>query len=282
MEKQFIFKARPSKIGAIMTEARGATITEKQLAELEGLLAKVKLTEKQAEKRDQLIAKRDAKPELSKTAQTVVEEQLLKDVFGINREFWSKETDKGNECEQDSIDLLKKVGGLFGIEKNEETFENDFLRGTPDVLGDDPVIDVKTPWSGSTFPWFADQLPDKAYEWQLRGYMALTGRKVGYVAYCLTNATEDIIQDEIRRTCWREKIIEPTDEQVDEIETRVRWQMEFDHVPDPLRVKLFKVEHDEKAEQAIRDRVELCREYYNKRLAELSQNMDAAPIIPNV
>jgi len=282
MEKQFIFYARPSKIGAIMTEARGATITEKQLAELEGLLSKVKLTEKQAEKRDQLIAKRDAKPELSKTAKTVVEEQLLKDVFGINREFWSKETDKGNECEQDSIDLLKKVGGLFGIEKNETTFKNDFLRGTPDVLGDEPVIDVKTPWSGSTFPWFAQELPDKAYEWQLRGYMALTGRKVGYVAYCLTNATEDIIQDEIRRTCWREKIIEPTDEQVDEIENRVRWQMEFDHVPDALRVKLFKVEHDEKAEQAIRDRVELCREYYNKRLAELFANMDAAPIIPNV
>lgn len=282
MEKQFIFKARPSKIGAIMTEARGATITEKQLAELDGLLSKVKLTEKQAEKRDQLIAKRDAKPELSKTAQTVVEEQLLKDVFGINREFWSKETDKGNECEQDSIDLLKKVGALFGIEKNEEKFENDFLRGTPDVLGDEPVIDVKTPWSGSTFPWFAQELPDKAYEWQLRGYMALTGRRVGYIAYCLTNATEEIIQDEIRRTAWREKLIDPTDEQLDEIETRVRWQMEFDHVPDALRVKLFKVEHDEKAEQSIRDRVELCREYYNKRLAELFENMDAAPIIPNV
>lgn len=281
MQKQFIFRGRPSQIGKLMTESRGVTITDKQIIELNGLLDKIKLTEKQAERRDELIAKRDAKPELSQTAKSAVEEQLLKDVFGINREFWSKETDKGNECEQESINLLKKVGGLFGIQKNEETFENDFIKGTPDVIGQNVVIDVKTPWSGSTFPWFENELPEKAYEWQLRGYMMLTGAKVGYIAYCLTNATELMIQDEIRRACWREKIIDPTDEQLDEIETRVRWQMEYNHVPDKLRVKLFKVEHDEKLEQKIIERVKFCREYYEEKLAELFDSMDQAPIIPN-
>ena len=45
-------KIRASQLGRIMTDDSSAKITDKQLSTLEGLLSKIKLTEKQAELRD--------------------------------------------------------------------------------------------------------------------------------------------------------------------------------------------------------------------------------------
>ena len=194
MENQFVFKAHPSTIGALMSNGKGTVFTQKdaeQLTEYEQrkkgtFLSKsgkpLAITDEMEKKRVDLIAKRDKKPELGDTAKSIVEAQLLYDVFGIPNDFSSKQTDKGNKCEQSSIYLLQKVAGLFGIEKNETTFENEYLIGTPDVIGPDNVIDVKTPWSSKTFPWFKKTLPTNSYEWQLQGYFMLTTKKVGYIA----------------------------------------------------------------------------------------------------
>ena len=58
-------------------------ISEKQLLTLEGLLSKIKVTDKQAELRDVLLLKRDAKPELSTGAKTYIRELWLEENFGI-------------------------------------------------------------------------------------------------------------------------------------------------------------------------------------------------------
>jgi predicted phage-related endonuclease len=103
-----------------------------------------------------------------------------------------------------------KVTGNFGVQKNEEQFKNDYFVGTPDIITEDSIIDIKTSWDATTFPWFDSELPNKDYMYQLLAYMDLTGKLNGYVAYCLINHAEDAIQDEIRRETWKLKAIDPT------------------------------------------------------------------------
>ena len=57
---------RASSLGRIMANDPGSKLTERQSITLDGLLSKIKLTEKQAELRDTLLLKRDAPVQLSK------------------------------------------------------------------------------------------------------------------------------------------------------------------------------------------------------------------------
>ena len=273
MENQNNYKERPSQAGRIMASARGASITEKQLETLGDLIKRDKLTENQEKTKAELIAKRDAPPQISEGAKTRVKEQFLADRFGINREFWSKETDKGNECEDEIIKLYSRVTVNFGIKKNEKQFENDFFKGTPDIITQDAVIDIKTSFSGSTFPWFENELPENSYFYQVQAYLYLTGRQKGFVAYCLTNSNDDQIQDEVRREAWRQKIIDPTDEQLTEIENKVYSQMTFDHIADELRVKIYEVKRDENIINEMIERVKLCRDYYKELNKEINSKI---------
>lgn len=206
---------------------------------------------------------------LSKTAKTRIQDKLLEDLFGIKKDFWSKYTTKGIEQENKSIILFERVSGLFGVSKNEESFENEYLTGTPDIITDNEIIDIKTSWSGSTFPWFDTELQNKDYYYQLLVYMALTGRKKGRVVYCLVDASEDMIQDEIRRECWKQKIIDIDSKEAYKIESKVREQMTFNNVPEALRIKQFEVEFNQDVYEAIVERVEVCREYYEQLKDEL-------------
>ena len=208
---------------------------------------------------------------LSKTAKTAVEEQFLYNELGIKKDFSNRYTERGTNQEEESILFFSKVTGNFGVHKNEERFKNDYFVGTPDIITEDSIIDIKTSWDATTFPWFDSELPNKDYMYQLLAYMDLTGKLNGYVAYCLINHTEDAIQDEIRRETWKLKAIDPTDEQALEIEQKVRDKMQFDRIPENLRVKIFEVEYDENTVKKIKERVEECREYYSMLESSISK-----------
>lgn len=207
---------------------------------------------------------------LSKTAKTVVEEQFLYDKFKIKKDISNRYTERGTNQEEESILLYCKVTGNFGEFKNEKTFKNDYFVGTPDIITEDSIIDIKTSWDSTTFPWFESDLPTKDYLYQVLAYMELTGKRKGYVAYCLTNHTEDAIQDEIRRETWKLKLIDPTDEQALEIEEKVRDRMQYDRIPDNLRVKVFEVKYDENVINKMKERVTECREYYSMLEASIN------------
>ena len=194
---------------------------------------------------------------LSKTAKTYIEELFLEKEFGIKKEFSSRYTDKGNEMEEASIDLACRVFNLFAV-KNDEYFENDFIKGTPDIILDDEVIDIKTSWDGTTFPWFEDELPNKDYYYQLLGYLWLTGKSKGRIVYCLVDTPEEIVLDEIRRTSWKKFELEVSDE----TEKEVRSKHEFNHIPEHLRVKSFEVELTDEAIEQIKEKINFASNYY--------------------
>lgn len=197
---------------------------------------------------------------LSATTKMYIKELVLENKYGIKKEINSRYLDKGNQVEDMAIELAEEALELGFVFKNELYFENDYLTGTPDIITDTLIIDVKSSWNGTTFPMFEDELPNKDYYWQMQGYMDLTGKHNAIVAYCLVDTPEDIVLDEIRRVAWAKKELEPSEE----TEADVRSQHEFSHIPKDKRVKAFLVEKDEHAIWQIKERVEQCREYYNE------------------
>ena len=195
---------------------------------------------------------------LSQTAKTYVEEQVLLAKYGIVKTFNSRYTDKGNLVEDESIKLASEVLELGFILKNDEHFSNDWVTGTPDVNTASLILDVKSSWDATTFPFFATEIPTKDYYYQLQGYMWLTGKQKSLLVYCLVNTPLDMVQDEIRRAHWNANLLEESLDLIDEVQKRHN----FDHIPDNRRVKVFEVERDDEVIEQIKERVELCREYY--------------------
>jgi len=200
---------------------------------------------------------------LSETAKTYIREVFLELEFGIRKEFWSRYTDKGIRVEKDSIRLANKVldWGLTEeiIEGKQQYHENEWISGMTDVCTDWLLADVKSSWDGTTFPFFEDKFNNKDYFYQLQGYMWLTGHDEAQLAYCLTDTPKDIVDDEIRRELWKNKTI-GTD---DEIERFVTLKHSFDRIPIKNRVKAFVIKRDEAVFEAMKERIEMCREYYD-------------------
>ena len=202
---------------------------------------------------------------LSKTCKSYLEELALEEIYGIRKEFSSRYTDKGNEVERESIDLAQDVLDMGFMYKNTEFYENDFLTGTPDVNTDTCLLDVKSSYDASTFPFFAEEIPNKDYMYQLQGYMALTGKRKSILAYCLVNTPYDIVEDEIRRAHWKHHLIDESDELRAEVEAK----HVFDHIPMEKRIKSFHVRYDKDIVKAIYDRVKECRVYYDQVINQL-------------
>lgn len=190
---------------------------------------------------------------LSKTAKSYLEQLAKEELLGVRTEFSSKYTDKGNIVEDNAIALVEKVNDVGFLYKNEEHFSNDYVTGTPDVLTSDVLIDVKSSWNVDTFPMFDKTLENKLYYFQLQAYMWLTGRTESYLCYCLVDTPKFIIKSEVR------KLHKPRYSDIKAIILKHK----FNEDTEKHRVKTFKVELDAEVITQIKERVEVCRDYYN-------------------
>ena len=195
---------------------------------------------------------------LSKTCKSYLQELAIEEMYGIKKEFSSRYTDKGIEVERESIDLVQDNCDFGFMYKNEEHFENDYLTGTPDVNTDNILLDVKSSYDATTFPWFEEEIPNKDYYYQLQGYMALCNKRKSVLAYCLVNTPFQIVEDEVRRAHWQEHLIDESEELRADVEARHN----FDHIPPEKRIKTFEVRYDKDVIKAIYERIKECRKYY--------------------
>ena len=195
---------------------------------------------------------------LSKTCKSYLQELAIEEMYGIKKEFSSRYTDKGIEVERTSIDLVQDNCDFGFMYKNEEHFENDYLTGTPDVNTDNILLDVKSSYDATTFPWFEEEIPNKDYYYQLQGYMALCNKRKSVLAYCLVNTPFQIVEDEVRRAHWKEHLIDESEELRADVEARHN----FDHIPPEKRIKTFEVRYDKEVIKAIYERIKECRKYY--------------------
>ena len=202
---------------------------------------------------------------LSQTTKTYLQELAVQEVYGIRKEFSSRYTDKGNEVEELSIALCNDVLGLGFIYKNEEHFSNDWITGTPDVNTNEILLDVKSSWDATTFPFFDTELKNKDYFYQLQGYLWLTNKTESLLCYCLIDTPLQIVEDEIRREHWKASLIE---ESLD-LRAFVQAKHTFGHIPKEKRVKTFRIAKDDEVIESIKTRIEECREYYNELINKL-------------
>lgn len=219
---------------------------------------------------------------LSEGAKTHVLDTWVSHEYKRNEQAYSKYIEKGNETEEDSITLISLHTNTFLL-KNVETFENEWICGTPDLfqMKDNAAIAIRD--AKSSFDVFTFQrnrikgLPD-AYYWQMQGYLWLCGLDVAYVDFCLNNATPGIISDEIRKLRWQMR--EPDEDSPEFIErasmierlhiydmaafrkryanfdlysSLVNW--EYD-IPAEKRILTFEVKADPEAHDRIKQKVE--------------------------
>lgn len=177
--------------------------------------------------------------------------------YDREKNFRSKYTLKGNECEPLSIKFASEFYGWDGIEKNTIRFTNDFLTGEPDLVLPDSIEDIKNSYSETTFPLFSTEIPIDGYGWQLQGYMELTNKNRSGLIYTLMNATEKLIMREARARMYELDMDDLEAELYDEVEA----EMTYDTIPHHLRIKRFGLDRDRSSIELVSDRVDVIRQY---------------------
>lgn len=257
---------RCSSIGAIMSNGNGSW-RESDQAKIDDLESKPKLTDKQYMRLLELYDKRKAGEVLSESCKKyLIRTYALEKYNRISEEPVTKQMSKGILCEDDSIKLFSIVEGKI-FAKNESKVKNEFLSGTPDLFeGEDiysasEVIDIKSSWDISTFLKNIDGELNPAYYWQIQGYMAITGAKLGHIAYCLVNTPLEIINDEKRRLMFKMNVATDENREYKIAAAKLEHNMIFDDIPIQERVLRFIVERNDTDIARIYEKVKKCREF---------------------
>lgn len=180
------FKFRASSLGRIMGEP--LTIDQSLLTEeLRTICRKTKKTDE-----DKALLAPYKEQSLSAGAKTYLDQVAKEFVYGYEKKFSSKFTDKGLMVEDDSIELYNSVF-FCSLTKNTERRENEWITGECDLVASDEIIDIKSAWSLDTFPATSLQAHDSDYEWQGRAYMWLWDKPRFKVAWCLVDTPPDLI-----------------------------------------------------------------------------------------
>jgi hypothetical protein len=196
------------------------------------------------------------KGQLSKTAQSYVETWMKEQIYKRRKVVTSKYMEKGNMVEDESISFAGRVLNA-DISKNDRKYENDFLTGTPDVITEDYVIDVKNSWDCFTFPLFYENVPNKDYFYQAQGYMALTGLSHYKLIYTLVDTPDSLIQREFKYA---------SELDFDSFAKDYR----YNEIDEACRIRIFEIERDDSVIDAINTRVIECREYIKNLILPFS------------
>lgn len=194
---------------------------------------------------------------LGKTGETYCKQWLKGKLFNRHVEIKSKYLEKGNIMEDNSLDEVAKRLGLGILLKNEKHFSNKWMRGTPDAIVGDCVIDVKNSWSWETLPLLEAEVPNTDYYWQLQVYMAITKTKTAKLVYTLLDTPEHLIKNEAYWYSRKNGYGELTDEMLEEFTKK----MTYKDIPENYKYKSFDIERNDTDIQLIKDRVIECREY---------------------
>jgi len=191
---------------------------------------------------------------LSETAKGCLHEIYIEEVFGRRKTISSAAMKKGTAVETDSLELLQTVTGEVYF-KNQETIENEYLIGTPDVIDkkNNKIVDIKSSWDIWTYSRVTGDSALKDYAWQVKGYMWLTDTRSAQLVYALVNTPEFLIADEL----YKMSFTMPPNTDMEQF----RPNFIFDDIPSEMRIKQFEVAYFDEEMSELRSRLDLCREY---------------------
>ena len=182
-----------------------------------------------------LMTKPRSKSEvLSKTTKSYLEVWTKEQIYGVRKNIQSKYLTKGNQVEDDAIMYASTEKGWLFAEKNEEYFEDEYFCGTPDLILENKIIDIKSSWDCFSFPLFYNGIPNKDYYYQLQTYMHLTGKRDAQLVYVLMNTPEELTLEESH---------------------------DYSEINSKYRIKIFDVEYQEEVIEELKNKVIESREY---------------------
>ena len=197
---------------------------------------------------------------MSATAKTHLKQVYIQAKYGRSKDIQTRAMTKGLECEDDSILMLSKYHGEL-YQKNEERFSNDYITGLPDIITTDTIIDVKTCQDIWTFhDKVGESIPDLYYA-QIQAYLWLTGRTRGQIAYCLADATPQMVMDEqlyaFKKGQYVTELSPEYLEKCDQIEKAMIYQ----DIPLSEKIWVVNVELDQEFIEKIPQKVQKAREF---------------------
>lgn len=181
---------------------------------------------------------------LGTTLISYLKKDYAEQVSGVKEEIHSKYLEKGVMCELEAIDVVAERFGYGILSKNLEYFEDEFFKGTPDIITNDCVIDTKVSWDYATFLDAVTSPINTDYEIQLQVYMHLTGLKKAKLVYVLLDTPEE--------ANYGNEII-------------------FSHMPIEQRVFSIDLEYEAELINKLSNKVLNCRAYL-KQFDELIKN----------
>lgn len=246
------FKIRASGAGQIMTDPKGKSNLQlyydakEKLKSLENQYENFKNKEcktaleiinfkiPETKKNIEVLNLERNKIQLSDTSKTFAKDWIKEHIYGLKKEIKNKYISKGLKLEDIAIDKVIEWLDLPFAIKNEKFFEDEFFTGTPDLITNDEVLDIKCSWDCFTFPLFEKEIPTKDYFFQLQVYMHLTGLKKARLVYVLLNAPDELTYEE---------------------------KHNYDNLDKKYRIKIFSIDYDDEVIKNLKQRVINVREY---------------------
>lgn len=186
--------------------------------------------------------------------------------YGRKKDIVTKQMAKGVAVEDESITLYSRVEKKLFV-KNTERLENEYFTGHPDIFeGEsifkaDEVDDIKSSWELDSFIVKLIEDADPAYVPQLNVYYDLTGAKRGNIVYCLVDAPEEMVQDELRKLQFKMNIIWDGDPEYVKAANEVIKGMIFKDIDYTERVIKVPVERDDDLIQKMKNKVPKLRDW---------------------
>lgn len=200
---------------------------------------------------------------LGKTAITAIQKWAKDYMYGSSKQMTNKYVVKGLLQEDGAIKLAAKFFGALVAEKNDRQFETEYFTGTPDVILTDEIWDIKCSFSHDTFPFFEDDIPTDAYDYQLQTYMSMASESLerpfnrAKLIYVLMDAPEHLIESE----AWSQARANGDVEVSSELYNKVKREMTYSHLPIEMRVKSFDTKLNLLKIAEMKTRIHKCREF---------------------
>ena len=214
---------------------------------------------------------------LTQTGKTEALKLWLKQQYGYDEFIVTQAMTKGVELEQDAIDLVHSIlGGEPRLSSYARTlacggkkytndqkavsfgYYNDYLTGSPDVILSDAIEDIKVSMNLRTF--YEAEMTD-VYEWQLRAYMWLTGRKTARLIYVAMPDPDWMVVSKLNSLQYSVRDPELLPHYEDLVRHNAKCVLSM---PTEKRIKVFTIEHDDSKIEQIVSMIDQVREYMNK------------------
>lgn len=195
---------------------------------------------------------------LSETAKSHLIEVYALNRYNFKKDISNKYTEKGNYCEPEGLEMISQFTGL-DVQKNELTFQNEYLIGTPDslIINKKIIFDNKASWDWLTFLSNICGELDNTYWCQMQGYLDLLQWDTGYIAYTLIDTPEPTRNDLKRQLFYKSNgkyLTEESPAFLMDWEQKER-NLIFSNSPLEERILLFEVKKDEEYIEKARQKV---------------------------